>query len=372
MPGLVLRISTSGTKTFCLHKRINGKMRRLTIGRFGVVSLADARERVRQVLYEIETGRFEDRTGIEVETKPTLGEMIPDYIEKYAKVHNRDWKRKQALLAKFATLHGKRIDQIKRADVVKACDVIHKSAPTSANRALAHLKHLMGWCVERGMIEVNPIAGMKPLSKEKPRERVLSDGELGALWAACGDEGYPFGDCMKLLMLSGQRRAEVAEMRWSELDLEKRLWTLPSSRAKNGKQHTVPITDAMLEVLRKTPRFFNSDYVFTTTGKSPVSGFGRVKDRLDKALPEGTETLIIHDLRRSMSTNMAMLGVPQPVTEALLNHKTGVVSGVAAIYNVYSYADEKREALAAWSQHVMKIVRSKNDVTEPEIAKASR
>ncbi len=358
MPGLVLRISTSGTKTFCLHKRINGRMRRLTIGRFGVVSLAEARERVRQVLYEIETGRFEDRTGIEVETKPTLGDVIPDYIEKHAKVHNRDWKRKEALLAKFTTLHGKRIDEIKRADVVKACDVIHKSAPVSANRALAHLKHLMGWCVERGMIDASPIAGMKPLSKERSRERVLSDDEVGALWAACDAEGYPFGDCMKLLMLSGQRRAEVAEMRWSELDLEKRLWTLPSSRAKNGKQHTVPITDAMLEVLRKTPRFFNSDYVFTTTGKTPVSGFGRLKDRLDKALPEGTEPWIVHDLRRTMSTNMAMLGVPQPVTEALLNHKTGVVSGVAAIYNVYSYADEKREALELWNSHVEKVIRS--------------
>lgn len=370
MPGLVLRISTSGIKTFCLHKRINGKMRRLTIGRFPIISLADARKRVQQVLYEIETGRFEDRTGIEIEAKRTLGDVIPDYIGKYAKVHNRDWKRKQALLAKFDTLHDKRIDQIKRADVVKACDVIHKTAPTSANRALAHLKQLMGWCVERGMIEANPISGMKPLSKEKPRERVLTDNELGALWAACGDEGYPFGECMKLLMLSGQRRAEVAEMRWSELDLEKRLWTLPSSRAKNGKQHTVPISDAMLEVLRKTPMFFNSDYVFTTTGKSPVSGFGRLKDRLDKALPKGTEPWIIHDLRRTMSTNMAMLGVPQPVTEALLNHKTGVVSGVAAIYNVYSYADEKREALATWSQHVMELVRKQDDEIAPRKRKS--
>lgn len=361
MPGLVLRISTSGTKTFCLHKRINGKMRRLTIGRFPVMSLADARERVRQVLYEIEAGRFEDHTGIEVEAKRTLGDVIPDYIEKHAKVHNRDWKRKEALLAKFTTLHGKRIGEIKRADVVKACDVISKTAPVSANRALAHLKHLMSWCVESGIIDASPIAGMKPRAKEQPRERVLTDDELGALWAVFGDEGYPFGDCMKLLMLSGQRRAEVAEMRWSELDLEKRLWTLPSMRAKNGKQHTVPITDAMLEVLRKTPRFFNSDYVFTTTGKSPVSGFGRVKDRLDRALPEGTEPWIIHDLRRTMSTNMAMLGVPQPVTEALLNHKTGVVSGVAAIYNVYSYADEKREALETWNARIEEITKAKND-----------
>lgn len=352
VPGLVLRVNKSGTKTFSFHKRINGKMKRLTIGQFGPFSLTDARDRARQIHYEVETGRFEQNTGIEFEAKPTLGDVIPDYIEKHAKVHNRDWKRKEALLTKFTSLHDKRIDEIKRADVVKACDVIHKCAPVSANRALAHLKHLMGWCIERGMIDANPIAGMKPLSKEKPRERVLSDDELSALWTACDDEGYPFGDCMKLLMLSGQRRAEVAEMRWSEFDLEKRLWTLPSQRAKNGRQHTVPITDAMSDVLRRVPRFIGSDYVFTTTGRSPVSGFGRLKDRLDKTLPEGTEPWIIHDLRRTMSTNMAMLGVPQPVTEALLNHKTGVVSGVAAIYNVYSYADEKRDALYKWNEHL--------------------
>ncbi|WP_282129435.1 tyrosine-type recombinase/integrase [Roseobacter litoralis] len=361
VPGLVLRVNKSGTKTFSFHKRINSKMKRLTIGQFGPFSLNDARERARQIHYEVETGRFEQNTGIEIEAKPTLGDVIPDYIEKHAKVHNRDWKRKKALLEKFSTLHGMRIDQIKRADVVKACDTIHKSAPVSANRALAHLKHLMGWCVERGMIEANPIAGMKPRAKEQPRERVLSDDELGVLWAVCDAEGYPFGDCMKLLILSGQRRAEVAEMMWSELDLEKRLWTLPSQRAKNGRQHTVPITDAMLDVLSRVPRFLGSDFVFTTTGKSPISGFGRVKKRLEKALPEGTDPWIIHDLRRTMSTNMAQLGVPQPVTEALLNHKTGVVSGVAAIYNVYSYADEKRKALEQWNERIKKITAPAHD-----------
>lgn len=357
VPGLVLRVNKSGTKTFSFHKRINGKMKRLTIGHFGPFSLNDARERARQVLYEVETGKFEQSTAIEVETKPTLGDVIPEYIEKHAKVHNRDHERKEAQLAEFTTLHEKRIDEIKRADVVKACDTIQKSAPIGVNRALAHLKHLMSWSVERGMIDASPIAGMKPPSKETPRERVLSDDELGALWAACDAEGYPFGDCMKLLILSGQRRAEVSEMRWSELDLEKRLWTLPSQRAKNGRQHTVPLTDAMLDVLRKVPGFLNSDFVFTTKGTTPISGWGRLKKRLDKSLHEDAEPWPPHDLRRTMSTNMAQLGVPQPVTEALLNHKTGVVSGVAAIYNVYSYADEKREALEQWNSHVGKFTK---------------
>lgn len=371
MPGLVLRVSTTGTKTFCLHKRLNGKMRRLTIGRFGVLSLSDARERVRQVLLEVDSGRFEERTGIEVEVRKTLGEIIPEYIDKHAKVHNRDWKNKASLLGKFTDLHDKGIDRIKRSDVVKACDTIHKTAPVSANRALAHLKHLMNWCVDRGMIDASPIVGMKPLTKETSRERVLTHDELRLLWAACDAEGYPFGDCMKLLILSGQRRAEVAEMRWSELDMERRLWTLPSSRAKNGKQHTVPITDDMLTVLRRVPRYLTSDFVFTTTGKTAISGFGRVKSRLDKAMAKGTAPWVIHDLRRTLSTNLAMLGVPQPVTEALLNHKTGVVSGVAAIYNVYSYGDEKRAALGAWSLHLAGVVRSVDVYSEAHTAQAT-
>lgn len=361
MPGLVLRVSVSGTKTFCLHRRINGTMRRLTVGRYGVLTLAEARERVRKLLYEIESGRFEERTGVEAENRQTLGEIIPEYVEKHAKTQNRDWRNKQSLLAKFTDLHGKRLDQIKRADVVKALDAIVVTAPVSANRALAHLKHLMNWSVDRGMLEASPITGMKLPTKETPRERFLTNDELRALWSACDADGYPFGDCMKLLILSGQRRAEVAEMRWSELDLDKRLWTLPSARAKNGKQHTVPITDAMLAVLRRVPRYLTSDYVFTTTGKTPISGFGRVKDRFDKALPKGTAPWIVHDLRRTMSTNLAILGVPQPVTEALLNHKSGVVSGVAAIYNVYSYADEKRDALARWGKTVTALVTRTED-----------
>ena len=132
MPGLVLRVSPSGTRTFCLHGRVNGTMRRVAIGRYGVITLAEARERVRQVHYEIESGRFWERTGVEVENRITLGEVIPDYFEKHAKSQNRDWRNKQSLLAKFTDLHGKRLDQIKRADVVKAfTETVHALHPNS-------------------------------------------------------------------------------------------------------------------------------------------------------------------------------------------------------------------------------------------------
>lgn len=361
LQGFILRVSPTGTKTFCLLKRVNRVVRRQTLGHYPIMSLAEARERCRQLLYEIETGDFEIKTGVEIVKKPSLGEIIPEYIEKHAKARNKDWKRKAALLRKFVSLHSKRIDKITRGDVVKACDDIHMYAPVSANRSLAHLKHLMSWCVDRGIIETSPIVGLKPLAKEKPRERVLCDQELTFLWSACADEGYPFGDCLKILILTGQRRAEVAEMRWSEIDLENRIWILPSERAKNGRQHTIPLSDTVIDNLTSLPRFLGSDFVFTTTGRSPISGFGRVKKRLDQTMPASTVPWTIHDIRRTMSTNLAKMGVPQPVTEAILNHKTGVVSGVAAIYNVYSYSEEKREALNAWSKRLHEVVNS----TEP-------
>ena len=351
LTGFTLRVSQRGKKTFCLTKRINGRTRRLRVGEYGIISLSDARQRVRQMLYEIETGIFEQAMESQVDHSPLLSDVIPDYIEKHAKVHNKDWSRKAAHLKKFKPLYSKRLDQITRRDVVAIVDDLAKSAPIGANRALAHFRHLMNWCVDRGLIEVSPTMRVKAPSKEMARERVLNDTELGAIWQGCIREGYPFGECTKLLILTGQRRAEIAEMRWSEVDFDRGVWTLPTSRSKNGRQHEVPLTQEMVHILRSVPRFLNSDYVFTTNGRTPISGFGRFKRRLDKCMPDMSQPWIIHDLRRTFSTNLAMLGVAQPVTEALLNHQSGVVSGVAAIYNRYQYAEEKRAALEAWCGH---------------------
>ena len=210
----------------------------------------------------------------------------------------------------------------------------------------------MNWCVDRGTIEASPVANLKAPTKEVARDRVLTDDELSACWNSAVSEGYPFAHFVQILILTGQRRGEVAKMRWSELDLEKGLWTLPGKRAKNAMTHIVPLAPMAIDILKSTPRFLNSEFVFTTTGTTPISGFGRLKARIDASMPPDIEDWRFHDLRRTMATNMAMLRIQPHVIEAVLNHKNGVVSGVAAVYNRHAYIDEKREALTAWADHV--------------------
>lgn len=202
------------------------------------------------------------------------------------------------------------------------------------------------------MIEMSPVTGLRPPTKEIARDRVLSDDELIACWHAGESEGYPFAQFLWLLILTGQRRGEVSGMRWSELDIEKRLWTLPAKRAKNATSHIVPLAPLAISILKSVPRFQGSDLVFTTNGVTPISGFGRFKKRLDEAVGLDAEDWRFHDLRRTKATNMAMMRVQPHIIEAVLNHKTGIVSGVAATYNRHAYLDEKSEALEIWANRV--------------------
>lgn len=285
----------------------------------------------------------------------TLGEVVPQFIELYAKQRNKDWKGSERVLLKFSSLFSRPIDQIKRADVVRVLDtIIAGGAPTRANRALAAMKKLMNWCIDRGMIETSPVAHLKPPTKETARERVLSDAELKTVWRMAELEGFPFAQCVQLMILTGQRRGEVSGMRWSELDLDNGVWSLPSMRVKNSTAHIVPLAPLVVDILKSVPRFQNSDFVFTTTGSTPISGFGRLKERLDAAFADA-EDWRFHDLRRTMATNMAMLRVAPHIIEAVLNHKSGIVSGVAAIYNRHAYLDEKLEALELWAVRIQQL-----------------
>lgn len=359
MPGLLLRVSATGGKVFYVTKRANDRIHRIKVGSYPILTLSDARDSARTILRDLELGKYSHSVSPGQRRMPTLGETIPRFIEMYAKQHTRDWRGSERLLNKFAKLQDRPIDSIKRADVVGVLDeIISTGAPTRANRALAALKKLMSWCVDRGVIELSPIAQLKMPTREVPRERVLTDDELRLCWAAAKDEGYPFAPCLHLLVLTGQRRGEVAGMRWSELDLENSVWTIPASRAKNGSAHIVPLPPAAIEILRSVPRFLNSEFVFTTTGRSSISGFGRLKRRIDASLERDTENWRIHDLRRTVATNLAMMRVPPHIIEAVLNHKSGIVSGVAAVYNRHAYLDEKREALQLWATKVEKMTTS--------------
>lgn len=358
VPGLHIRVSATGAKVWYLATRIEGRMRRIKLGAYPVISLSDAREHAQGVLRDIALGKYaKSAPGSPEAPTPRLGDVIPQFIDLYAKPRNRDWQGTKRILTKFSTLDTTPIDQIKRADVVRVLDgMVANGTPTRANRALAAIKKLMSWCVDRGMIEVSPIAGLKAPAKEVARERVLSDGELAACWNTAVADGFPFAAFVQILILTGQRRGEVAGMRWSELDLAKGTWTIPAKRAKNANAHIVPLAPIAVDILKSVPRFLGSDLVFTTTGKTAISGFGRLKRRLEDAVGLNAEDWRLHDIRRTVATNMAMMRIQPHIIEAVLNHKTGIVSGVAAVYNRHAYLEEKREALERWADHVERLL----------------
>ncbi len=352
LSGFGVRVSTSGRKTWFCAPRVNGRVKRVKIGTYPALSLSEARQKAQETLRDTQLGIVPEPAC------PTLGDVVPQFIELYAKPRNRGWLTQQRLLMHhWKPLFDVPIDQIKRADAVRVLDSIVASASAgSANNAMAVFKKLMNWCVDRGVIASNPIAGLKTPRKSVARDRVLTDDELQLLWAATEHDQYPFGPLVQLLILTGQRRAEVSEMRWFEINLNDAMWTIPAERAKNGIAHDVPLSPQVMSILHGLPRFAGSDYVFTTTGTTPVSGFGRLKERLDREV--GFDDWWFHDLRRTAASGMARIDVAPHVIEKVLNHKSGIISGVAAVYNRYSYADEKREALEHWSVYLSELAKT--------------
>jgi integrase len=276
--------------------------------------------------------------------------------------------------------------------------IVDRGAPIVANRTLAALRRMCGWAVERGLIDASPCEKVRAPAAENSRDRILSDAEIKTTWDAFGAVGWPFGPLAKMLLLTGARRDEVADARWSEIELDKKIWTIAKERSKNGLAHEIPLSDAVVKILKALPRITasekddkkagkKSDFVFTTTGKTSVSGFSRAKEQFDAVILEALRAEAVergedademkapahwtlHDLRRTAASGMAGLGIPPHVVEAVLNHKSGTIKGVAAVYNRYSYADEKKAALEAWARKLDAIVSGKPAGNVVDLAQA--
>jgi integrase len=229
---------------------------------------------------------------------------------------------------------------------------VDRGAPIAANRLLAALRSFFNWCCERGLLTVSPCDRLKAPSPERSRDRVLSDRELAQIWQAAGRLGYPFGPAYQLLALTAQRRTEVCGMRWDELDPDLTLWSLPAARVKNNTAHQVPIATPARAILASLPRIVRCPFVFSSNGRTPVSGHSRPKRALDAMVPE-VGPWRLHDLRRSAATGMARRGVQLPVIEKILNHTGGSFAGVVGTYQRHDFADEKRAALELWAQFVV-------------------
>lgn len=353
-PGMSVRVSAQGQKVFTVKFRYGLMQKRMRLGIYPRISLATAREKAMDILRQVDEGI--DPTKRRRTANMKVESVCREFIRLHAQARNKSWREAERILERefIATFGQRDIREIKRFDVLESMDAaVARGSTYQANRILSNIRKLFNWCMERGIVEISPINGLKAPTKEASRDRVLEDDEIVRLLRACRNDVYPFRQFVPILLATAQRRGELAEMRWSEVSLDAKQWVIPAERSKNGKPHVVPLSAYALDVLNEVPRFLDCDYVFTTTRNSPVSGFSKMLRRLS----EGSETSEwrLHDLRRTAASGMARLSVAPHVVEKVLNHISGTISGVAAVYNRYGYDAEKRDALEKWGERLAEL-----------------
>ncbi|MBX9860535.1 MAG: tyrosine-type recombinase/integrase [Sphingomonas sp.] len=328
-PGLSVRVTPEGRKTFNVKYRYGLQQKRMSLGVYPRMSLVEARSRAMEAMRHVDEGTDPAKRRRQPEYR--IEAVVTEFIQRYAKARNRKWMESERILwRELVAVFGQRdIRELKRDHIREIIDnAVDRGAHYQANRILANIRKLCNWCIERGIIETSPTNGLKAPTKEISRDRVLTNAEIKALMRACQNDVYPFRQFVPLLLATAQRRGELANMRWSRLDFESRTWTIPAELSKNGKAHFVPLSAYALSLIAEVPRFLDCDYVFTTTRKSPVSGFSKALRRLWQAT--GSDDWRYHDLRRTAATNLAAVKVAPHVIEKILNHVTGRISGVAA------------------------------------------
>jgi integrase len=399
--GLYLIHQKSGSKSWALRYRANGKPKKLTLGRYPTIDLATARRRAQEALGDVAGGKdpaavkqaSKAAAKAERESDVDLVERVVElFIERHAKAKTRDWRETERMLVNEVVRRwkGRRLSQITRAHVHEMLDaIIDRGSPIRANRVFAQFRKLCRWSIARGVIDRSPCEGLTAPSPERRRDRVLSDEEIRIAWRAFDSAGWPFGPIGQLLLLTGARKNEVAGMKWSEIDLDARIWSLPQERTKNKRDHELPLSAAAVRIIEGLPRIKMRGFVFTTTGKSAVSGFSRFKTTVDKTVlelskeqaeargddPAKVEALaqwILHDLRRTVATNLQKLGVKLEVTEAVLNHVSGTRAGVVGLYQRHDYRDEKRQALDAWARYLGAIINGEGPANIVRLARTKR
>ena len=362
MPGLYLVVQPSGAKSWAVRYRHAGTPRKHTLGAYPAIDLKAARDLASKALRAVAEGRDPAREKIqERAAKPDTVETVArQFIERHCKRSNRPRtaRETQRLLDLHVLPHWRTrlTREITRRDVLDLLDrIVDVGKPIAANRTFSAVRKMFNWAVARDIITASPCAGVKPPTAERSRDRVLSDSELRDVWHAANKVGGPFGALVQLLIVTGQRRDEVAQMRWAEIDLDGRPWTLAPARVKNDQPHDVPLSDSAIAILQVLPRIGN-EYVLTTNGEAPSSNYAKNKRRLDALLPDDMPPWRLHDLRRTAASGMARLGVNLPIIEKVLNHSSGSFAGIVGVYQKHTFADEKRQALQNWGAFVDELV----------------
>jgi integrase len=354
VPAFGLRVTSTGARSWVVALRRPGARHpsRIKLGEPPAMSLAAARAAAREMM---QTGA--PPTAAEPDT---VAKVVEQFILRDQKPKNRRWHEVHRMLNReLAPWFDRPITSITRRDVIELLDRTADRAPVRANRVLAHTRRLFGWALDRDIITASPVVGIRAPTREVARDRALQPDELAAVWRACDGLGWPFGPLVQLLIVTGQRRDEVAHMAWPDIDLERRLWTLPRGLTKSDRLHEVPLSDLSMEIIASLPRI--GDGLLFPARKAgsvkPVTGFARIKARIDEV--SGVTGWRLHDCRRTAASGMAQLGHPPHVVGAILNHSPGAAQGITAVYNRYRYTDEKRAAMDAWSREIERIVSGK-------------
>jgi integrase len=403
--GLFLVVSPTGHKSWAYRHRWEGRPVKLTLGRYmspgdqlpaareaapavgGTLSIVQARHLSNQAALHLQQGLNPSislrPSEASTSTPATVEEAFAEFDKRHMTPNNKASTAKES-----RRLFDKRIrpewsarpiDSIRRSDVIDLLDsIIDDDAPITANRVFALVRKFFNWCGERGLVDVSPCTHLRLPTQEAARDRYLSDHEIKLVWQAVGRLETPYSSLFKSLLLTGQRRAEVAGMTWHEADLDNAKWSLPGNRTKNGKPNMIWLSKPMILELAAIPRFEGEPrYVFTrgpglAGDLIPVSGFSKLKDRIDDIILEikkaelenqgrdpddarPLEPWRIHDLRRTVATGMQRLGVPLVVIEKVLNHISGSTAGIVGTYQVHAFAEEKKAALDAWAQHILSL-----------------
>ena len=373
VPGFGVRVSERGLRTFILVARYPGSSNptRRALGEYPAISLQKARGKAREWRELIRQGidpKAEEERERRLELRKletTFGAVADDFIQLHVKGQRRGRDTEREIRKELIAQWEERpIASITREDVASLVDAVaRRPAPYLAHIVLGHARLLFNWAINRTTygLETSPCDRIKPkalIGTKEPRQRVLSDAEIAALWGGSERLGYPFGPLYQLLLLTGARKSEVAGARWSEFDLKNKIWTVPPERFKSNASHLVPLSDAAVAIVESLPHFTKGDHLFSTTyGEKPVAGFSKGKARIDKPMVEQLGSpppaWVIHDIRRTVRTRLASLRIPDLVAEMVIGHGR---KGIQRVYDQHTYEDEMREALDLWAVRLRAIV----------------
>jgi integrase len=356
IPGFGLRLQGQ-RRTYVAQYYRASRTHRRTLGSTKLLTLAEARKGARKFLARVALGDDPqgDKAAQRIKAERTFRKVVGVYLAgKKSELRPASYKVTKLYLtgSYFRPLHPIGIAEITHPDIAARLTAISRKhgSPTAAAARRA-ISALFRWTMEEGWCASNPVIGTRRPADPKPRNRVLTNTELAAVWNACEDDD--FGRGVRLMILTGSRREEIGGMRGGEFDLDAGTWELPEDRSKNGFAHLIDLPPAALKIVRKAFPFGGRDHLFGTRAASGYTAWDYGRQALDRRLNGAVKPWQLRDLRRTMATRMGDLKVHPHVIEAALNHRSGFRAGVAGVYNHSPYRDEVKEALATWAKHVL-------------------